>query len=93
MSESYFRLSSSKIIFEKVLTRNLNCSKMPIMNIIKAYRKRNGVSVAQMADALKISKQHIYEIERGSSYPSRKLAKAIEDFTSGEIRAAEILLV
>jgi len=48
---------------------------------IKELRTRQNVSLQQLADAVKASKAHIWDIERGESQnPSLELLKRIADF-------------
>lgn len=60
------------------------------MNLTE-YRKSNGISVIEMAKLLNKSRQHIYDIEKGNAYPSRKLAKRIETLTKKKVKAAQLL--
>ncbi len=54
---------------------------MPIGSKIKELRTRQRVSLQQLADAVKASKAHIWDIERGESRnPSLELLKRIADF-------------
>lgn len=58
---------------------------------LKTYRTKNNVKMTEVAAAVGKSVQHLYEIERGIAFPSRKLAKALSVFTDGAIRAEELL--
>ncbi len=58
---------------------------------LKSYFKARKVKVPDMAQRLKISKQHLYEILRGEAFPSRKLALRIEQETGGVVKSAELL--
>jgi DNA-binding XRE family transcriptional regulator len=58
---------------------------------LKKYRTMHKLSVADVADSLGVSRQHIYEIERGSAFPSRSLALKIEAYTKGYVTAMDLL--
>ncbi len=58
---------------------------------IKTFRTKYNLSVIKMAELIGTSRQHIYEIENKTSYPSRRLAKIIQDKTNGEVTAHELL--
>jgi len=58
---------------------------------LKTYRTKNGIKMPDMAKALKKTPQHLYEIERGIAFPSRKLAQEIESQTEGNVTAIELL--
>lgn len=54
---------------------------MSIANKIKKLRTQNNVSLQDLADAVKASKAHIWDIERGESRnPSLELLKRIADY-------------
>lgn len=54
---------------------------MTIGSKIKQLRAQQNVSLQQLADAVKASKSHIWDIERGESQnPSLELLKRIADF-------------
>lgn len=54
---------------------------MAIGSKIRELRTRDRVSLQQLADAVKASKAHIWDIERGESQnPSLELLKRIADF-------------
>jgi len=59
--------------------------------LLKKYRIQNSISVSQLAKSLGISRQHVYEIESGVSFPSRALAVRIEKETRGEVSAEALL--
>ena len=58
---------------------------------IQQYREINNLSVAQFAQILGISRQHLFAIERHASYPSRKLANKIQAVTGGKVTVAELM--
>lgn len=58
---------------------------------LKEYRIKNNVKMSEIAKSVKKSVQHLYEIERGDAFPSRKLALAIEKETSGAVTSQELL--
>jgi len=58
---------------------------------LKTYRIKHGLSVIQLAKILKLSRQHVYDIESGKHHPSRLLAMRIEDDLKGEVTAKELL--
>ena len=60
--------------------------------LLKEYRKKQALSVIAMAKKLKISRQHVYDIERRKAYPSRALALRIEKATGGLVPAWALLL-
>lgn len=72
------------------MTGILSFSKIPPMDI-KTFRTAHNLSVIKMAELIGITRQHIYEIENKKSYPSRRLAKIIQDRTNGEVTAHELL--
>lgn len=61
---------------------------MSIANKIKELRTKNNVSLQELADAVKASKAHIWDIERGESRnPSLDLLKRIADYFKVSIAA------
>lgn len=54
-------------------------------------RERKGVSLGDMAKALKTSRGHLSRIERGERRPNLDLAKKISDFFATEITRDQIL--
>ena len=58
---------------------------------LKTFRTKNNLSVIALADLLHISRQHIYDMESGKAYPSRRLAAAIEKKLNGDVTARELL--
>jgi len=57
---------------------------------LKEFRTNNRLTVADVASSLGITRQHVYEIERGSAYPSRKLALRIEEATGGAVTLRDL---
>ena len=57
---------------------------------LKEFRTNNRLTVADVASSLGITRQHVYEIERGSAYPSRKLALRIEEATKGAVTLRDL---
>jgi predicted transcriptional regulator len=57
---------------------------------LKHFRNLHNLSVADVADGVKVTRQHIYEIERGSAFAGRSLAYRIEIFTNGEVTRDEV---
>ncbi len=53
--------------------------------------KENKISIRQAAEALNVSRQHLYDIEKGLNYPSRKLAIRMEDWSGGILKKEELL--
>lgn len=45
---------------------------------LKALREKNGYSLGKLSKILKVSKKHLYEIEKGIKNPSYELAKKLE---------------
>ena len=72
-----------------MLTNNLSFSKILTMNI-KTFRTKNNLSIIAIAKILNISRQHVYDLESGKAFPSRKLAAAIEKKMDG-VTARELL--
>lgn len=58
---------------------------------LKDYRIKHNLSVIQLAKILKISRQHVYDIESGDAHPSRVMAMRIEKDLNGEVTAIELL--
>jgi len=58
---------------------------------LKKYRTENNIKMAVIAAAVGKSVQHLYEIERGVAFPSRKLAKKLEEFSDGDMTAEELM--
>jgi len=58
---------------------------------LKKYREQYNLSIITIAKTLRVSRQHIYDIEAGKTFPSRTLAKLIERKTSGQVTARELL--
>ena len=57
----------------------------------KEYLAENNISVRRASEELGVSRQHIYDIEKGQTYPSRKLARKIEDWSGGIIKKEGLL--
>lgn len=59
---------------------------------LESFRKQRGLTQAQLAEALGIrSKSYISRLETGvGPEPSLRLALAIEKFTGGQVRAADL---
>ena len=60
------------------------------MNLLQ-YRKLNYISVKQASEELGISRQHIYDIEKGKAFPSRKLSIKICQWSNGSVNQLELL--
>ena len=60
------------------------------MNLLQ-YRKLHYISVKQASEELGISRQHIYDIEKGKAYPSRKLSIKIYQWSNGLVNQLELL--
>jgi transcriptional regulator with XRE-family HTH domain len=58
---------------------------------LQEYREFRGISVQQVSKELGISRQHIYDIEKRLSFPSRKLCKKINIWSGGFITRGELL--
>lgn len=58
---------------------------------LKNYRIQNKLSVAKVAQNLSVTRQHIYEIERGSAFPGRSLALRISEYTNGAVSVEDLL--
>lgn len=51
-------------------------------------REREGLNVPALANALEISKQHLYDIEKGDRLPGRELAiKIVERYPNVDLLA------
>jgi DNA-binding XRE family transcriptional regulator len=55
------------------------------------YRKLNYISVKQASEELGVSRQHIYDIEKRKSFPSRKLSVKIYEWSHGLVSQVELL--
>jgi len=53
--------------------------------LLKDWMEENNVSLAEMADKLDITRQHVHQIVRGKSRPSKYLAKDIIKATEGKV--------
>jgi DNA-binding XRE family transcriptional regulator len=60
------------------------------MNLLQ-YRKLNYISVKRASEELGISRQHIYDIEKGKAFPSRKLSIKICEWSNGSVNQFELL--
>ncbi|HYA14009.1 MAG TPA: helix-turn-helix transcriptional regulator [Syntrophales bacterium] len=60
------------------------------MNLYQ-YRKLNYISVKQASEELGVSRQHIYDIEKRKSFPSRKLSVKIYEWSHGLVSQVELL--
>lgn len=60
------------------------------MNLLQ-YRTLNYISVKQASKELGISRQHVYDIEKGRSFPSRKLSIKISTWSNGAVTVSELL--
>lgn len=58
---------------------------------LKTYRVQNNIKMSELAKRLNKTPQHLYEIERGSAFPSRALALRIEQATGGAVTLRELL--
>lgn len=58
---------------------------------LKDYLFHNGISIQDFADKLEYSRTHLSQIVNGQSKPSKRLAKAIEQLTNGQVTAKELL--
>jgi len=58
---------------------------------LKTYRSKNNIRMVDLAKIVNKTPQHLYEIERGSAFPSRKLAFRIEQATGGAVTLRELL--
>ena len=55
------------------------------------YRKFRDISVKKGSEEIGISRQHIYDIEKGKSFPSRKLCIKICKWSDGLVSELELL--
>lgn len=58
---------------------------------LRAWRKSNGLTQQQLAEAIGLSHARISMIERGDGLPSPEAAKRLEAVTKGFVTAAELL--
>lgn len=58
---------------------------------LKEYLRSKDCTLARAARLLKITRTHLSTIALGKKNPSWHLAKAIEDFTEGNIKAESLL--
>ena len=73
-----------------MLTIDLSFCKILTMKL-KTFRTKNNLSVIALAKLLNISRQHVYDMESGDAYPSRRLAAVIEKKLNGDVTARELL--
>ncbi|MHB1663939.1 MAG: YdaS family helix-turn-helix protein [bacterium] len=60
-------------------------------HILKIYSFEQNISITKLAEDLGISRSHIYNIIKYRVGLSPKLAKKIEEYTNGEIKAIDLL--
>ena len=58
------------------------------MNKLYTYRKNAGLRQTEIASAIKVSQNHVSQLERGEVSPSLSLALRIERFTEGQVPAS-----
>lgn len=58
---------------------------------LKLYLVKNRLSVVEFAQMLDYSRTHLSAVINGHLKPSRRLARAIERETNGEVTADELL--
>ena len=58
---------------------------------LKIYLVQNNITVTEFAERIGYSRSQISNIINGASNPSKRLAKAIEKATNGEVSADELL--
>lgn len=58
---------------------------------LKDYLQQNNIPVKRFAEELSLSRQHVYDMLNGDSYPSRKLAIKIESWSQGELTKEGLL--
>ncbi len=58
---------------------------------MQEYRKLKCISVKQASEEIGISRQHIYDIEKGKAFPSRKLSLKICKWSNGLVTRLELL--
>jgi transcriptional regulator with XRE-family HTH domain len=58
---------------------------------LKDYLYHNRISIQDFADRLEYSRTHLSQIVNGQSFPSKRLAKAIEQATAGKVKAEDLL--
>ena len=61
------------------------------IHLIKIYSLQNKIPIRKIAKDLGVSNTHIYNITAKKGNPSPKLAKKIEEYTHGEIKAIDLL--
>lgn len=66
---------------------------MNISNIIKDYRKRLGVSQADLAEIAEVSLATVKDLERGKGNPSLSTLEKITDTLGLEIRILPKILI
>lgn len=64
---------------------------MGIPNPLASFRKRRRLNQGQLAEALRLSKGYISQIENGTVPVPFRLALQIEQFTDGELLALDLL--
>lgn len=60
---------------------------------LKEFLVKERYNSRHLSEYTGVTKQHIASILRGQIYPSKKLAKKIEEFTKGEVSASTLIKV
>jgi transcriptional regulator with XRE-family HTH domain len=58
---------------------------------LREYRKVKYITVRKASEELGISRQHIYDIEKRKSFPSRKLSIRIYEWSNGLVNHVDLL--
>ncbi len=57
---------------------------------LKEWMEENNISLTEMAERLEITRQHVHQIVRGKSRPSKYLARDIIKVTAGKVSYADL---
>jgi plasmid maintenance system antidote protein VapI len=60
-------------------------------HILKIYSFKHDIPIKTFAKNLNVSRSHLYHIIRHGYGVSPKLAKKIEEYTKGEVKAIDLL--
>lgn len=58
---------------------------------LKIYLVMNKMTIKEFAEKVEYSRNQISNIINGTSKPSKRLAKVIEEATNGEVKAEDLL--
>lgn len=58
---------------------------------LQDYLERERIPISQLAKFLDVHPNHLYMIKTGKRHPGYQLAKAIQEFTNGEVTVDELV--